>query len=58
MSQKFNSVATKVQKFLEENKTRPLAFITSGGTKVNLEKNCVRFIDNFSMGTRGSASAE
>ncbi|KAE9415164.1 hypothetical protein Angca_003625, partial [Angiostrongylus cantonensis] len=30
----------------------------SGGTKVNLEKNCVRFIDNFSMGTRGAASSE
>uniref|UniRef100_A0A914SBU9 Uncharacterized protein n=1 Tax=Parascaris equorum TaxID=6256 RepID=A0A914SBU9_PAREQ len=30
----------------------------SGGTRVPLEKNTVRFIDNFSMGTRGSASAE
>lgn len=25
---------------------------------MNLEKNCVRFIDNFSMGTRGASSAE
>ncbi|XGW14709.1 hypothetical protein V3C99_000743 [Haemonchus contortus] len=58
MPQKFESVATKVREFLHENAERPIAFITSGGTKVNLEKNCVRFIDNFSMGTRGAASAE
>ena len=32
--------------------------ITSGGTSVPLERNTVRFIDNFSGGTRGSASAE
>ncbi|CAD5227179.1 unnamed protein product [Bursaphelenchus xylophilus] len=37
---------------------RRLALITSGGTIVPLEKNTVRFIDNFSQGTRGSASAE
>nr|CAG4641797.1 EOG090X085T [Eurycercus lamellatus] len=30
----------------------------SGGTTVPLEQNTVRFIDNFSAGTRGSASAE
>ena len=32
--------------------------ITSGGTTVPLEKNTVRFIDNFSTGTRGATSAE
>ena len=32
--------------------------ITSGGTLVPLEKNMVRFIDNFSKGERGSTSAE
>lgn len=32
--------------------------VTSGGTIVPLEKNMVRFIDNFSKGTRGSSSAE
>ena len=37
---------------------RPIAVITSGGTTVPLEKNCVRFIDNFSKGTRGALSAE
>ena len=30
----------------------------SGGTTIPFEKNTVRFIDNFSAGTRGSASAE
>ncbi|KAJ1358648.1 hypothetical protein KIN20_017127 [Parelaphostrongylus tenuis] len=58
MPEKFHSVAAKVQAFLELNKAHPVAFVTSGGTKVNLEKNCVRFIDNFSMGTRGAASSE
>lgn len=37
---------------------RPLAVVTSGGTTVPLERNCVRFIDNFSKGTRGALSAE
>ena len=36
----------------------PIAFITSGGTKVPLEKNMVRFLDNFSRGERGASSAE
>lgn len=30
----------------------------SGGTTVPLEHNTVRFVDNFSAGTRGSSSAE
>lgn len=37
---------------------RDIVFVTSGGTRVPLEENAVRFIDNFSIGTRGSASAE
>lgn len=32
--------------------------ITSGGTTAPLEKQCVRFIDNFSRGTRGALSCE
>lgn len=32
--------------------------VTSGGTSVPLERNTVRFIDNFSGGTRGASSAE
>ncbi|KAL9108734.1 MAG: hypothetical protein Q9227_006530 [Pyrenula ochraceoflavens] len=35
-----------------------LALVTSGGTTVPLENQTVRFIDNFSAGTRGATSAE
>jgi hypothetical protein len=38
--------------------TVPIACVTSGGTTVPLERNCVRFIDNFSAGTRGAVSTE
>ncbi|ERS99588.1 phosphopantothenate-cysteine ligase [Sporothrix schenckii 1099-18] len=37
---------------------RRIVLVTSGGTTVPLEKQTVRFIDNFSAGTRGSTSAE
>ncbi|KAI9903574.1 hypothetical protein N3K66_000103 [Trichothecium roseum] len=37
---------------------RRVVLVTSGGTTVPLERNTVRFIDNFSAGTRGAASAE
>jgi len=37
---------------------RRVAFVTSGGTIIPLEKNMVRFLDNFSIGTRGAASTE
>ena len=35
-----------------------LAVVTSGGTTAPLERRCVRFLDNFSQGTRGALSAE
>ncbi|VUC22930.1 unnamed protein product [Clonostachys rosea] len=35
-----------------------VALVTSGGTTVPLEKHTVRYIDNFSVGSRGAASAE
>ncbi|XP_035222990.1 uncharacterized protein C4B3.18-like isoform X2 [Stegodyphus dumicola] len=35
-----------------------VVLVTSGGTIVPLEHNTVRFVDNFSAGTRGAASAE
>lgn len=38
--------------------TRPVVLVTSGGTTVPLENQTVRFIDNFSAGTRGATSAE
>ena len=37
---------------------RKIVLVTSGGTTVPFERNTVRFIDNFSAGTRGSSSAE
>ncbi len=37
---------------------RRICLVTSGGTTVPFEKNTVRFLDNFSQGTRGAASAE
>ncbi|KAE8160804.1 DNA/pantothenate metabolism flavo protein [Aspergillus tamarii] len=41
---------------VEDN--RRLVLVTSGGTTVPLENQTVRFIDNFSAGTRGATSAE
>ncbi|KAJ5668326.1 Phosphopantothenate--cysteine ligase CAB2 [Penicillium maclennaniae] len=41
---------------VEEN--RRVVLVTSGGTTVPLEAQTVRFIDNFSAGTRGATSAE
>ncbi|KAH9941823.1 phosphopantothenate-cysteine ligase [Epithele typhae] len=35
-----------------------VVLVTSGGTTVPLELNVVRFLDNFSAGTRGATSAE
>jgi len=37
---------------------RNVVLVTSGGTTVPLELNVVRFLDNFSAGTRGATSAE
>lgn len=50
----------QAQEFVERHKNagRKVALVTSGGTTVPLEKNVVRFLDNFSAGTRGAASAE
>ncbi|KAI9567591.1 phosphopantothenate-cysteine ligase [Boletus coccyginus] len=39
-------------------KRRKVVLVTSGGTTVPLELNVVRFLDNFSAGTRGATSAE
>uniref|UniRef100_A0A7E4V2W9 DFP domain-containing protein n=1 Tax=Panagrellus redivivus TaxID=6233 RepID=A0A7E4V2W9_PANRE len=50
-----------LQNFLnlhKDEKDAKFAVVSSGGTAVPLEKNCVRFIDNFSNGTRGAISAE
>ena len=48
------------RQFIQEHvhSGRRLVLITSGGTTVPLENQTVRFIDNFSAGTRGATSAE
>ncbi|KAF6004767.1 hypothetical protein F1559_001278 [Cyanidiococcus yangmingshanensis] len=43
---------------LQSKLQRPLAVVASGGTSVPLEQHTVRFLDNFSTGRRGAASAE
>ncbi|TNV76618.1 hypothetical protein FGO68_gene61 [Halteria grandinella] len=48
----------KLSAFLLQDPSKSLAFVTSGGTSVPLEKNTVRSIENFSTGRRGALSAE
>ncbi|EIM21789.1 DNA/pantothenate metabolism flavo protein, partial [Wallemia mellicola CBS 633.66] len=55
-SQKISSVASFIDRQIKLK--RRVALVTSGGTTVPLEKNTVRFLDNFSAGTRGATSAE
>ncbi|RNA04094.1 phosphopantothenate--cysteine ligase [Brachionus plicatilis] len=57
LSQETKEKIDNFVKFHKQNNTN-VVLITSGGTTVPLEHNTVRFIDNFSIGTRGSASAE
>ncbi|XP_065210316.1 uncharacterized protein Ppcs [Planococcus citri] len=48
----------QVEDFIKAHINEKIALISSGGTTVPLEHNTVRFVDNFSAGTRGSASTE
>ena len=52
--------STLARAFIEQHAegNRRVALVTSGGTTVPLENQTVRFIDNFSAGTRGATSAE
>lgn len=60
----FPGIEARLEGFLkdlpldENGSTPPVALVTSGGTIVPLESRTVRFIDNFSIGTRGATSAE
>ncbi|KAI9927883.1 hypothetical protein ASPWEDRAFT_173534 [Aspergillus wentii DTO 134E9] len=54
---KHEALARAFVDFHVEEKRR-LVLVTSGGTTVPLENQTVRFIDNFSAGTRGATSAE
>ncbi|GMF11325.1 unnamed protein product [Phytophthora lilii] len=50
----------QVEVFLDHHRVvgKCVAVVTSGGTTVPLERNTVRFLDNFSTGYRGAASVE
>ncbi|EME39053.1 hypothetical protein DOTSEDRAFT_66993 [Dothistroma septosporum NZE10] len=52
--------STLARTFIEQHaeQGKRVALVTSGGTTVPLENQTVRFIDNFSAGTRGATSAE
>uniref|UniRef100_A0AC35TRX8 DFP domain-containing protein n=1 Tax=Rhabditophanes sp. KR3021 TaxID=114890 RepID=A0AC35TRX8_9BILA len=52
------SLNDTLRQFLIANNNKNYALITSGGTRVPIEKNTVRSIENFSTGTRGATSAE
>ncbi|XDG07871.1 hypothetical protein ABKA04_007486 [Annulohypoxylon sp. FPYF3050] len=53
-------LVTAAESFIDQHAAanRRVVLVTSGGTTVPLEKQTVRFIDNFSAGTRGATSAE
>lgn len=51
----FTNITEKLKSISENAK---IAFITSGGTSVKLEKNSVRSLENFSTGKRGALLAE
>ena len=57
---KLHSHSRLAQAFIQQHadEKRRVALVTSGGTTVPLENQTVRFIDNFSAGTRGATSAE
>ncbi|KAJ3318639.1 hypothetical protein HDU76_000779 [Blyttiomyces sp. JEL0837] len=54
------SITNRVKTFVERHgkENRRIVLVTSGGTTVPLEAQTVRFIDNFSAGTRGATSTE
>lgn len=52
------NVMEKINEFINEKRGQEIVLITSGGTAVPLEKQTVRFLDNFSTGNRGALSAE
>jgi phosphopantothenate---cysteine ligase (ATP) len=64
-----SNIEEKIKKFINlqqqknsnnnnKNNNNKIVVVTSGGTTVPLESNTVRFLDNFSAGTRGATSAE
>lgn len=60
LSTQYSERIKKLSSFVDSchRKGFPVVLLTSGGTTVPLESRTIRFIDNFSSGRRGSASAE
>ncbi|KAH8292307.1 hypothetical protein KR054_008263 [Drosophila jambulina] len=56
--ERHNKLQNRIVLVTLEGNTKRKKSQKSGGTTVPLEHNTVRFVDNFSAGTRGSASAE
>ena len=54
----YNKVTTNVKTFCNENINNKMILVTGGGTIIPMEKNTVRYIDNFSTGTRAAACVE
>lgn len=59
-SEKCSIHLESVKKFIESKMVQDcrVVLVTSGGTVVPLERQTVRFLDNFSTGSRGAFSAE
>ncbi|KXN70592.1 hypothetical protein CONCODRAFT_78769 [Conidiobolus coronatus NRRL 28638] len=55
-----DEIEEQINQFIQQAKklNLPVVLVTSGGTTVPLEYQTVRYIDNFSAGTRGATSAE
>lgn len=51
----FSDKVTKAEEFISKGN---IVLVTSGGTAVPLERQTVRYLDNFSTGSRGALSAK
>lgn len=55
----FSEDICRIEAFITRHSgKKDVVLVTSGGTTVPLEKKMIRFLDNFSAGTRGAISAE
>ena len=58
LPRRHQEICERVAKFCQKNCKKKVVLVTGGGTLIPLEKNTVRFIDNFSTGTRAAACVE
>lgn len=54
----YETFSRLMKEFCEKQKGKKIVLVSSGGTTVPLERHTVRYLDNFSAGTRGSSSTE